>query len=113
MGIAATATHTHLEAQTFLTGPASPVILTSPASPMASLPSVDSGYSVSSDFSPVSDMVTTVGEDFGSVEEIDQFLDTFHLNIGKDMSGIPTEGGVKIPMEREDTDMLDYLFLET
>jgi len=58
-------------------------------------------------------MITTAGEDFGSVEEIDQFLDTFHLDLGKDMSGIPTEGGVKIPMEREDTDMLDYLLLET
>jgi len=96
------------------TGTASPPIVSSPASPISRLPSVDSGYSASSDFSQGSAMVTASGEDFGSVEEIDQFLDTFHFNLDKDLLSIPpTEGGVNMSVEIEEADILKCLFLET
>ena len=87
----------------------------SSASSISSPPSVDSGYSASSsDIScRESPSVSTTGEDFGTVEEIDQFLDTFDFHLEKDFLGTtPAEGGVKASLEMEDTDILEYSFWE-
>ena len=94
---------------------ASPSIVPSPVFSISSPPSVDSGYSASSsDIScRESPSVSTTGEDFGTVEEIDQFLDTFDFHLEKDFLGTtPAEGGVKASLEMEDTDILEYSFWE-
>jgi len=105
------ATALPLEGMSSLAVTASPTIVPSPVFSISSPPSVDSGYSASS--SNISCKESPTGEDFGTVEEIDQFLDTFDFHLEKDFLGTtPAEGGVKTSLEMEDTDILECSFWE-